>query len=77
MALSLCETEYISLTLTACQGVWFADFITKLTRECVKAIQIFIDKKSAIDLAKNPLLHNHSKHIKIHYHYVRSCGEDE
>ena len=31
------------------------------------------DNKSAIDLAKNPVFHSRSKHIKICYHYVRTC----
>ena len=73
MALSLCKAEYISLTLNACQGVWLADLIKELTRECVKPVQIFVDNKSAIDLVDNQVFHNHSKHIKIHYHYVRTC----
>ena len=77
MALSSCETEYILLTLASDQEVWFADFITKLIGECVKLVRIFIDNKSVINLTKNPLIHSHSKHIKIRYHYVRSCGQDE
>ena len=68
MALSSCEAEYISLTLLASQGVWSADLIVELTRECVKPLRIFVDNKSAIDPAKNPVFHSRSKHIKIRYH---------
>ena len=42
----------------------------------MKPIQIFVDKKSTIDLADNQVFHNRSKHIKIHYHYVRTCMQD-
>ena len=73
VALSSCEVEYISLTLAACQGVWLADLIAKLTGRCVKQVRIFVDNKSAIDLAKNPVFHSRSKHIRIRYHYVRTC----
>ena len=39
----------------------------------MKPVRIFVDNKSAIDLAKNPVFHSRSKHIKIRYHYVRTC----
>ena len=42
----------------------------------MKPIQIFLDNKSAIDLAKIPHFHNCFKHIKIQYHYVRSSVQD-
>ena len=73
VALYSCEAEYISLTLATCQGVWLADLIVELTRRCMKPVRIFVDNKSAIDLAKNPVFHSRSKHIKIRYHYVRMC----
>ena len=71
--LSSCEAEYISLTLGAYQDVWLADLIAELTGRCVKRVRIFVDNKSAIDLAKNPVFHSPSKHIKIRYHYVGTC----
>ena len=55
VALFSCEAEYISLTLTACQGVWLADLIMQLTGECVKPVRIFVDNISATDLAKSPV----------------------
>ncbi|KAL5553495.1 hypothetical protein UlMin_040896 [Ulmus minor] len=33
--------------------------------------KVCVDNKSAIALAKNPVLHNRSKHIDVHYHYIR------
>jgi hypothetical protein len=32
--------------------------------------------KSALALAKNPVFHEKSKHIRIKYHFLRSCLED-
>lgn len=34
-----------------------------------------IDNKSAIDLCKNPVLHDRSKHIDTRYHFIRECVE--
>jgi hypothetical protein len=34
-----------------------------------------VDNKSAIELSKNPVHHDRSKHIGIKFHYVRDCME--
>jgi len=31
--------------------------------------------QSAIELAKNPVFHDRSKHIDTRYHYIRDCIE--
>lgn len=36
---------------------------------------MYIEKKSAIDLAKNPVFHGRSKHIDIRYDFIRECVE--
>ena len=33
--------------------------------------EIFIDNKSAITLAKNPISHGRSKHIETRFHFIR------
>lgn len=38
-------------------------------------IILYIDIKSAIDLAKNLVFHGRSKHIDIRYHFIRECVE--
>jgi hypothetical protein len=32
-----------------------------------------MDSKSAIELSKNPVYHERSKHIDTRYHYIREC----
>jgi hypothetical protein len=32
-----------------------------------------VDNQPAIALAKNPVLHNRSKHIDTHFHFIRDC----
>lgn len=34
---------------------------------------IYIEIKSAIDLAKNLVFHGRRKHIDIRYHFIREC----
>ena len=35
-----------------------------------------MDSKSALALAKNHVFHEHSKHIRIKYHFIRSCLDE-
>ena len=37
------------------------------------ATEIYVDNKSAIELAKNPVYHDRSKHINTRYHFIREC----
>jgi hypothetical protein len=34
---------------------------------------IFIDNKSAIQLCKNPVFQDWSKHIEVWYHFIHDC----
>jgi hypothetical protein len=35
-----------------------------------------VDSKSALALAKNPILHERSKHIRVRYHFIRDYLEE-
>ena len=39
-------------------------------------VELLVDNKSAISLAKNPVHHDRSKHIDIRYHFIRDCVEN-
>ena len=32
---------------------------------------IYYDNLSSIQLAKNPIFHDRTKHIEVHYHFIR------
>jgi len=75
VALSSCEAEYVAAALGACQGVWLSRLIAELKNEQVQKFRLLIDNKSAIELSKNPVHHERSKHIDTRYHYIRDCIE--
>ena len=37
---------------------------------------LWCDNQSAIKLAKDPVLHQHSKHIELHMHFIRNLVHD-
>jgi hypothetical protein len=42
----------------------------------VETVELRVDNKSAIALAKNPVFHDRSKHIKTKEHFIRDCIEE-
>ena len=45
----------------------------KLTGEEAHPPALMVDNQPAIALAKNPVLHDRSKHIDIKFHFLRDC----
>lgn len=75
VALSSCEAEFMAATADACQAIWLRNLLGQITGKDVGPVVLHIDNKSAIDLAKNPVFHERSKHIDIRYHFIRECME--
>lgn len=64
VTLSSCEAEYVAATTVACQGVWLGRLIGDLLGADPEVATIFIDNKAALQLCKNPVFHDRSKHIE-------------
>jgi len=39
-------------------------------------MELRVDSKSVLALAKNPFFHERSKHTRIKYHFIRSCLDE-
>ena len=76
VALSLCEEEYIDASLCACQATWMVNLVEEITGKNHGAIIMKIDNMSAINLVKNPIAHERSKHIEMRFHYLREQVAD-
>ena len=75
VALSSCETEYIATTTAATQALWLSRMLAEHLGRKVDVVELKVDSKS-LALAKNPVFHKRSKHIRIKYHFIRDCLED-
>ncbi|KAM3206760.1 hypothetical protein ACQJBY_062115 [Aegilops geniculata] len=76
VALSSCEAEYIAAATAATQAVWLRGLVSEMLGTEKQKVQLKIDNKSAIELSKNPVHHERSKHIDLRYHYIRECVEE-
>ncbi|CAJ2667154.1 unnamed protein product [Trifolium pratense] len=71
VALSTCEAEYISACNAACQGIWLLALLQEMKIDIEQEVELMVDNKSAINLAKNPIAHGRSKHIETKFHFLR------
>ncbi|WVZ98286.1 LOW QUALITY PROTEIN: hypothetical protein U9M48_043748 [Paspalum notatum var. saurae] len=76
VALSSCEAEYIAAATASCQGMQLARLLAELRGRETSAVKLNIDNQSAIQLSKNPVFHDRSKHIDVKFHYIRECIEE-
>ena len=73
VTLSTCESKYVAATSDVCHAIWLRSLLKELQMFQEEATKIFVDNKSALALAKNPILHDRSKHINTRYHFIREC----
>lgn len=56
------------------QGIWLQRVLSQISDVKARLVNnLFIDNRSAVDLAKNPMFHGRSKHIDVRYHFIREC----
>ncbi|XP_065622848.1 secreted RxLR effector protein 161-like [Quercus suber] len=76
VSLSTVEAEYIAARSCCTQLLWMKkllhDYGFPQDTMCV-----FCDNTSAINLSKNLVQHSKSKHIEIHYHFIRDLVEEK
>ncbi|MCO5597015.1 hypothetical protein L7F22_051088 [Adiantum nelumboides] len=78
MATSSCEAEYRAVFIATIECVWLRRLIADLGVGQDTANTIYTDSQSTLVVARNPIFHARTKHIDVHYHYVRkqlSAGE--
>ncbi|XP_059638620.1 uncharacterized mitochondrial protein AtMg00810-like [Cornus florida] len=73
VTLSTYEAEYVAATSCICQAIWLRNLLKELHMLQKESTEIFVDNKSAIALAKNPVFHERSKHIDTRFHFIREC----
>ena len=70
-SLSTCEAEYVVASSGVCHAIWLSNVLQELQIVQEEPTKIYIDNKSVIAFAKNPVFHERSKHINTRYHFIR------
>ncbi|CAL2276928.1 unnamed protein product [Prunus armeniaca] len=76
VALSTAEVEYVSAAEATSQAIWLRFVLEDFGEEQTTATIVFCDNTSAIEMAKNPVFHQRSKHIKRKFHFIREAIQE-
>lgn len=60
----------------ACQRMWLSRLLGDLRGTIPCGVKLLVDNKSAIELCKNLVHYDHSKHIDMRFHFIRECVKD-
>jgi len=71
VALSSMEAEYRGAAIATCEVVWLQKLLLDLGQLVHAPIVIYYDNISSILLAYNPVYHARTKHIEVHYQFIR------
>lgn len=71
VALSTCEAEYIALSRTTQEALWWQQMLKQVYGDI--QVPILCDNQSAICVARNQGYNPRTKHISIRYHFVREA----
>ena len=70
---STADLEYIAACAAVNQAIWLRRILSELGEKQSSATKIYCDSTWAIAIAKNPVRHRKTKHVKIKYHFVREA----
>lgn len=68
VALSSCEAEYMALSRTIQEAMWWNNLRSQLFKD--RSVPINCDNQSAISIANNGSYNPRTKHVSIRYHFV-------
>jgi len=71
VALSSTEAKYRGVAIVACEVVWLQKLLSDLGQSVDVPVVIYYDNISSILLVNNPVYHARTKHIEVHYHFIR------
>ena len=72
MATSSCEAEYRAAFTATVECVWLRRLVANLgVGGQETTTTIYTESQSALAVVRNPVFHACTKHIEVHYHYVK------
>ena len=71
VALPSAEAEYMALADAAKEVIWLKGHMDFFGIPIQSAITIYEDNQSTIAMARNPVIHQKTKHIDTRFHFIR------
>jgi hypothetical protein len=71
VALLSTKAEYRGVAMVACEVAWLHKLLGDLGLHVDKQVVIYCDNLSSIQLARNLVFHARTKHIEVHYHFIK------
>ncbi|KAJ9550333.1 hypothetical protein OSB04_014378 [Centaurea solstitialis] len=65
------EAEYRAMAVTTCEIVWLRWLLADMGVDVLQPTPLHCDNKSAMQIAKNSVFHERTKHIEIDCHFTR------
>eukprot|EP00253_Pinus_taeda_P020764 PITA_20764 len=72
ISLSLAEAEYRGAVEASKEALWLRQILSEFGFEQQHPTTLWCDNQSAIQLCKDPVQHQRSKHIELHMHFIES-----
>ncbi|KAL2250907.1 UNVERIFIED_CONTAM: Retrovirus-related Pol polyprotein from transposon TNT 1-94 [Sesamum indicum] len=76
VALSTTEAEYIATTEAFKEAIWLEGLVKEIGF-LKNRLTVFSDSQSSIQLCKNPVFHDRTKHIDVRFHFIRDIVSKE
>ncbi|XP_050916171.1 uncharacterized protein LOC127131285 [Lathyrus oleraceus] len=76
VSLSMVEARYIAAGNSCSQLIWMKQMLEEDNVQ-QDVMTLYYDNLSAINIPKNPIQHNRTKHIYILHHFIRDLDEDK
>ncbi|GJS45399.1 retrovirus-related pol polyprotein from transposon TNT 1-94 [Tanacetum coccineum] len=74
VGLSTIKAEYIALTEAVKEAIWLRGLLEELGVE-LNTMAVNCDNQGVIHLSQNHVFHERTKHINVHYHFIREVLE--
>jgi hypothetical protein len=65
------EAKYRGVAIVACEVIWLQKLLLDLGQSVDAHVVIYCDNINSILLANNTVYHARTKHIEVHYHFIR------
>eukprot|EP00253_Pinus_taeda_P014603 PITA_14603 len=76
ISLSSAEAEYRGAVEASKEALWLRQILSEFGFEQQHPTTLWCDNQSAIQLCKDPVQHQRSKHIELHMHFIRNLIHD-